>query len=152
MKALSTLILLIVAFSAWAGIPKEPNTAVRSSKDVTYHCAKYTSNKIDPATRTSTDNPIRVAKSVVIETKEGYIINKGEAFSKQVVLVNDQMGSLSGMAGNPNTLLLRKENSYGGVYFITYLFEDSPGKDLLGKDIPGPNTGLVTLGECAVVK
>lgn len=152
MKALITLVLLTMAFSVWAGIPKAPNTVVRSSNDITYHCAKYTSNKIDPVTRATTDAPIMSAKSVVIETKEGYIINKGAAFSKQVVVINDQMGSLSGMAGNPNTLLLRKENNAGGVYFINYLFENSPGKDATGVDIPGANTGLVVLAECAVVK
>lgn len=153
MKAFSTLVLLAMAFSAYAATPKAPDTVIRSSNDTTYRCESYTSNKIDPVKRASiTDNPIIEQKTIVIQTKEGFIIKKGDAFKKQRVLTNNQMGSLSGMAGDPNTLLLQKENNQGGVYFITYLFEDSPGYDDKGVMKPGANTGLIVMADCHVTK
>lgn len=153
MKAFSTLVLLTMAFSAYAAAPKAPDTVIRSSNDITYRCDSYTSNKVDPVKRVFiTDNPVINQKTIVIQTKEGFIIKKGDAFKKQRVLTNNQMGSLSGMAGDPNTLLLQKENSYGNTYFITYLFENSPGNNDKGAMIPGANTGMVVMGDCHVTK
>lgn len=152
MKAFSALVLLTMAFSAFAAVPKAPDTVIRSSKDVTYRCDSYTSNKIDPNTRTITDNPEIKAKTIIVETKEGYIIRKGEAFQKQRVLINDLLGSASGMAGNPNTLLLKKEHGEGNVYFMTYLFEDSIGVQGQPGFVQGPNTGMIVMAACSVTK
>lgn len=148
MKAFSALVLLTMAFSAYAAASKTPDTVIRSSNDITYRCESYTNNKVDPVSRTASDNPVIERKTIVIQTKEGFIIKKGDAFKKQHVLTNNQMGSLSGMAGDPNTLMLKKEHGEGNVYFITYLFEDSPGNDEKGVMIPGPNTGLIVIADC----
>lgn len=149
MKALSALVLVFITFSVWAGVGKGPDPIVRSSTDVNYVCTQYTVNQINPVTKQSTDNKPINRNNTVIETKHGFIVKSGSAFKEQVIVTNDLMGNTSGMAGNPNTLLLKKEYD-GGAYFIIWTFEDSTGNEPDGTFKPGPNTGLVTLAGCSI--
>lgn len=149
MKALSIIALVVLTFAAHASnkqvYENNPNPVIRSSNDVTFVCTKYTSNKYVNK-QVVTDNAPITAKTTVIQTKEGFIINKGQAFPQRHVLTNNQLGSAAEMAGDPTTLLLKKENNYGSSYFITYVFEntDHPAT----KDGVGPIKALVVLADC----
>lgn len=149
MKAFSIFALVVLTFAAHASnkqtYENTPNPVIRSSNDVTFVCTQYTSNKY-VGKQLVTDNAPIAAKTTVIQTKEGFIINKGSAFPERHILTNDQLGAAAVMAGDPTTLLLKKENSSGSPYFITYLFEDAAHP--AAKDGVGPIRGLVVMADC----
>lgn len=151
MKALSILALLALTFVAHASnkpiVENKPNPVIRSSNDITYTCNKFTSNTMVNK-KAVTDNPPVEAKTKVIQTKNGFIINKGQAFPERHILTNNQLSQVDVMAGDPTTLLLKQENSAGVPYFIVYVFDkpDAPNAE----DGVGPVKSLVTVADCVV--
>jgi hypothetical protein len=97
-----------------------------------------------------TDNKPVVAKTTVIQTKEGFIINKGSAFPDRHILTNNQLGEASEMAGDPTTLLLKREDTPGALYFVTYVFEDPNHSE--AENGVGPIKGLIVLADCTASK
>lgn len=153
MKALSILALLALTFVAHASnkpiVENKPNPVIRSSNDITFSCGKFTSNTMVNK-KAVTDNPVIEAKTTVIQTKEGFILNKGRAFPERHILTNNQLSQVDVMAGDPTTLLLKQEDGSGKPYFIVYVFDnpDSPH----AKDGVGPVKGLVTVADCVADK
>lgn len=153
MKTLSIFVLLVLSFVVHAAnkqvYTNEPNPVIRSSHDITYVCTQYTSNEYVNK-KVVTDNAPVTAKTTVIQTKEGFIINKGRAFAERHILTNNQLGSANGMAGDPTTLLLKKDDGYGNVYFVTYVFEDPSSPQ--AKEGIGPVKELVVMAGCTANK
>lgn len=149
MKAFGIFALLALTFAAHASnkqvYENHPNPVIRSSNDTTFVCKQYTSNEY-VGKKVVTDNKPVEAKTTVIQTKEGFIINKGSAFSQRHILTNNQLGSAGEMAGDPTTLLLKREDGAGNSFFITYVFEDPTHAD--AKDNVGPIKGLVVMADC----
>lgn len=152
MKAFSIIALLVLSFFAHATSKAyKPDPVIRSSSDITYVCKAYTNNeakKEDPnsAIKITTDNPVQHANTTIIQTKLGFIIRRGQAFSEEKVLTNSQLGSVSGMAGDPTTLIVKKEEVPGVIYFTVFLFE-TPESDKALHGV-GPVKTLVTVAAC----
>jgi hypothetical protein len=150
MKAFSIFALLVLSFFAHAAATKEviqnsPNPVIRSSNDTTFSCGKYTSNTMLNK-RAVTDNPPVIGKNTVIQTKNGFILNRGHAFPERHILTNNQLSQVDVMAGDPTTLLLKQEDHDGKAVFIVYVFDKPDSPD--AKDGVGPVKTLVTVFDC----
>lgn len=152
MKAFSIVALLVLSFFAHATQQlQQPYSYMEVADKAQYVCKAYTNNKAEKADATSPikivgESPVVEAETKIDQTPEGFTIRSGKAFAQEKVLTNSQMGSASGMAGDPTTLIVKKEEVPGVVYFVVYQFEapDSP-KAVNGI---GPIKGLMHIAKC----
>jgi len=144
MKALIFIVLAFAITSAFAGsgYPVQPTPTAPGI----YTCSQYTRNQVFDD-QSTTDRPVANALTTVQQTKLGFNIKAGEVFSEEKDLTNSQLSAASVMAGDPETLLLRKEDDTGYPYFIIYQFDKikiAPD----GTPTKGAIIGMVVLGNC----
>jgi hypothetical protein len=155
MKRLSLLLLVVLSFSAYAVSPRSgesgwvmPQDEVLSShKEITYTCKAYTSNRI-VNDKTVTDNAPIMATTRVVQTLMGFTIRPGAVYAYKKELTNSNMGSAAGMAGDPTTLILKKDGGEGNPYFIIYEFEETKVQRPGAAVVPGAAKRLIVLGKC----
>ena len=144
MKALVMLFAFLFMTSVWATI--HPAAPVVLQPDVSYTCSEYTINKVY-SNGTTTDNAVVTSSTTVMQTEIGFNISAGKAFKQGKKLTNSQIGLLGDMAGDRETLLLKRVDDSGQPYFIIYQF-DKTKIDKTGKPTKGSVIGLVALGNC----
>lgn len=144
MKAVVMLFAFLFMSRVFAAMSYPIPETVQTTQD--YECVQYTVNEVHQD-GTTTDNPVMSGINTVHQTVQGFNISAGAAFKDDKILTNAQMGSISGMAGDPETLLLKKENSSGSVYFTIYLFDKTK---INAKGVPtkGAVNGLIVLAGC----
>jgi hypothetical protein len=144
MKALVLLFAFLFMTSVWATV--RPTDPVVKRPNVVYTCTGYTANKVF-SNGTTSDNHSVSTNTKVVQTEMGFDILAGKAFKLGKVLTNSQIGLADEMAGDRETLLLKREDDAGFPYFIIYQFDDAK-IDKLGKPTKGSVIGLVVLGNC----
>lgn len=147
------LITLIVALFVFAPLFAVANTNNSSptynvkDKEQKFVCEAFTRNTIQSDGRLTDNNP-KFVNTTVLENPDGFVIKPGDAFKEKVELGNGMTGPGSNMGSNSRTILMKRNEVPGALYFMIYTFDnDKDPKDRVDpKD--SPIKDLIVLGQC----
>lgn len=100
------------------------------SVEKNYVCHKYTDNGIDANLgQYTSEGPVTLLDTEVTQNKEGFNIGKNSLFPEGNNLINPVGGSISGQAGNKDSMIFKRLDDDKKLYFIIYLFDTDPESD-----------------------
>jgi hypothetical protein len=144
---ISLIVVLFVAAPLFAVANSNVNTPTYNVKSVdkTFKCQAYTRNTVQ-SNGELTDNQPKFSVTTIREDKDGFTIEAGDAFSEKLVLGNGLMGYGSNMGTDNHTILMKRNEVPGALYFIVYTFTDDKKAEERPKDSPIQN--LIVVAQC----
>jgi hypothetical protein len=118
-----------------------------NDKEQKFVCEAFTRNTID-ADGKLTDNDPKYVKTTVLENKEGFTIKAGDAFKEKVVLGNGMIGPGSNMGSNSRSILQKRNEIPGALYFMIYTFDNEKDPKDRVDPADSPIKDMVVLGQC----
>jgi hypothetical protein len=148
---LITIIALLFVFAPLFAVANTNNSSPTynvNDKERKYVCAAFTRNTVQDDGKL-TDNNAKYANTTVLEGQEGFTIKAGEAFKEELKLSNGLMGFGGNMGSDNHTVLMKRDEVPGALYFMVYTFitDKDPKERMSSAD--SPIKDLVVLGQCS---
>lgn len=141
------LAFVVAPLFALANTNNDSPTYNVNDKEKKFVCEAFTRNHVQSDGKL-TDNDAKYAKTTVLENQEGFVVKAGDAFKEKLELGNGMMGAGSNMGSNSRTILMKRNEVPGALYFMVYTFDnDKDPKDRVDP-ADSPIKDLVVLGQC----
>lgn len=118
-----------------------------NDKEKKFVCEAFTRNTIEESGKL-TDNDPKYANTTILENQKGFVIKAGEAFKEELELGNGLMGPGSNMGSDSRTILMKRSEVPGALYFMIYTFANDKDPKERVDPTDSPIKDLVVLGQC----
>jgi hypothetical protein len=148
--ALITVIVTLFVFAplfAVANTSNDSPTYNVNDKEKKFVCEAFTRNTIQQDGKL-TDNDPKYVNTTILENQKGFVIQAGDAFKDKLELGNGMMGAGSNMGSDSRTILMKRNEVPGALYFMIYTFINDKDPKARIDPTDSPIKDLVVLGQC----
>ena len=130
MKAFGLLFCLVSASAVGSTASMSISDAKPTFVERTYVCHKYTDNELDIGRGMYTkEGAVTLLDTEIRQRKDGFTIAKNNLFPNGSALDNPVGGSISGQAGNHDSMIFKRQDDDRKTYFIVYMTNPDPKSD-----------------------